>query len=71
MAFDIYGGNLQRGHCEVHPHVHEEYPCSVCLSESRRKRDEQREYQRHCEEQAAAYYAELAGDEEYESWSRA
>jgi len=34
MSFDIYGNNLRRGHCEVHPHVHEEYPCSVCLTES-------------------------------------
>lgn len=33
MAWDIYGNPLERGHCEVHPHVHEEYPCSVCMSE--------------------------------------
>lgn len=37
MAFDIYGNNLRRGYCEVHPNVHEEYPCSLCMSESRRK----------------------------------
>ena len=36
MAFDIYGNNLRRGYCEVHPNVHEEYPCSLCCSESRR-----------------------------------
>ncbi len=36
MAFDIYGENLRSGHCEVHPHVHESYPCSVCYDESRR-----------------------------------
>jgi hypothetical protein len=34
MAYNIYGENLRPGHCEVHPHVHEEYPCSVCISES-------------------------------------
>jgi hypothetical protein len=39
MSFDIYGNNLRRGHCEVHPHVHEEYPCSVCLAESASRRD--------------------------------
>ena len=39
MSWDIYGNPLQRGHCEVHPHVHEEYPCSVCISE-RRQHDE-------------------------------
>lgn len=33
MAWDIYGNPLERGHCEVHPHVHEEYPCCVCMSE--------------------------------------
>ena len=35
MSWDIFGNPLQRGHCEVHPHVHEEYPCSVCISEKR------------------------------------
>lgn len=34
MSYDIYGNPLQRGHCEVHPHVHEEYPCSVCIQEN-------------------------------------
>ena len=41
MSYDIYGNPLRRGHCEVHPHVHEEYPCSVCVAESRRHQDEQ------------------------------
>jgi len=40
MAFDIYGQHLQRGHCEVHPWVHSEYPCPVCLSESDKRRRE-------------------------------
>jgi hypothetical protein len=30
MAFDIYGNRLRQGYCEVHPHVHESYPCSEC-----------------------------------------
>lgn len=34
MSWDIYGEPLRRGYCEVHPHVHEEYPCSVCLQEN-------------------------------------
>lgn len=34
MSWDIYGNPLARGHCEVHPHVHEEYPCSVCIAEN-------------------------------------
>jgi|SRR5690554_1067870 len=34
MSYDIYGNPLRRGHCEVHPHVHEEYPCSICIQEN-------------------------------------
>ena len=30
MAYDIYGNHLRRGYCEVHPDIHEEYPCSEC-----------------------------------------
>jgi cell division protein FtsB len=37
MSFDIYGNNLKRGHCEIHPHVAEEYPCSQCVMESQRR----------------------------------
>lgn len=40
MSYDIWGNPLARGHCEVHPHVHEEYPCSVCLSEKRHREQE-------------------------------
>jgi hypothetical protein len=34
MAWDIYGNTLQHGYCEVHPSVHEGYPCSYCMEES-------------------------------------
>lgn len=33
MSFDIYGGRLRSGYCEVHPDVAESYPCSVCMME--------------------------------------
>lgn len=36
MPFDIYGNNLRNGYCEVHPYVHEEYPCSMCYMENER-----------------------------------
>lgn len=39
MPFDIYGGELRRGHCEVHPWVHEPYPCSVCYMEAQHEED--------------------------------
>lgn len=58
MSFDIYGENLRQGHCEVHPNVHEEYPCSVCLSESSQKNDHAQQYQKHCDSQAEAYYSQ-------------
>jgi hypothetical protein len=35
MSWDIYGNTLRKGYCEVHPHVQEEYPCSLCYAESR------------------------------------
>lgn len=41
MAYDIFGNDLRKGHCEVHPHVHEEYPCSVCYAENREKQQQQ------------------------------
>ena len=31
MAFDIYGGHLRPGYCEVHPDVPEPYPCYECV----------------------------------------
>ena len=34
MSWDIHGNPLSRGHCEVHPHIGEEYPCSLCLQDS-------------------------------------
>ena len=45
MSWDIYGNPLKRGNCEVHPHVHEEYPCSVCLSERRQRDEANRDHQ--------------------------
>lgn len=68
MSFDIYGNRLERGHCEVHPHVHEDYPCSLCMSESRRRQTERREYDEAMREQETAHYARMEGDIELDSW---
>jgi len=57
MAFDIYGEHLERGHCEVHPHVHEEYPCSICLNESSKRQEQDqkaRDYARQAEKEYIA-----------------
>lgn len=37
MAFDIYGETLEKGHCEVHPHINQEYPCFQCNEDKKRK----------------------------------
>lgn len=49
MAFDIHGNHLLPGHCEVHPYVHEEYPCSVCFAESKAQRQRQRQREQYVE----------------------
>jgi hypothetical protein len=44
MAWDIYGNNLRRGYCEVHPDVPQEYPCMYCMQDidrENRYQDEQ------------------------------
>ena len=53
MGYDIYGNNLRSGHCEVHPYVHEEYPCSVCLQESEQEaidKAQRKEYEKEMRE---------------------
>jgi len=39
MHWDIYGESLREGYCEVHPHVQEEYPCSLCYAEDRQREE--------------------------------
>lgn len=38
MSWDIFGNPLARGHCEVHPHIPEPYPCSLCMYEKAQAR---------------------------------
>ena len=58
MAFDIYGQRLERGHCEVHPWVHSEYPCPVCLQDASNKRRQRDEHDRAMTEQYNEYWRE-------------
>lgn len=60
MGWDIYGEPLRRGHCEVHPHVHEEYPCSVCISENQARVQDQYGCRGGCESE---HYLGLAQEE--------
>ena len=49
MAYDIYGNSLRRGYCEVHPNVHEEYPCTLCNQDAINYRDMEREREHYTE----------------------
>lgn len=31
MSYDVYGGILRKGYCEVHPDMNQTYPCDICL----------------------------------------
>ena len=63
MPYDIWGQPLARGHCEVHPHVCEEYPCSACYSEERDYRQEQAAYEKSLQD-----HYEHAMEEEYQAY---
>ena len=60
MSWDIYGNQLRRGHCEVHPNVHEEYPCSACMAESSVKEAERYAQSAYEEGQSNGYQQGLA-----------
>jgi len=69
MAFDIYGEDLKRGHCEVHPWIGEEYPCSLCYANDEKSKREKTEYNKAMSEM---YEEEMKRQEKeyYESIAR-
>lgn len=64
MAFDIYGNDLRDGFCEVHPHVGQEYPCSICCMEIEREEQRQRENREHTRLQNEQYHQSLNPENE-------
>lgn len=68
MSFDIYGENLRPGFCEVHPHVAESYPCSLCHADLSRRAEQEREYQKAMDAEYDAYCKRMIGDLEIASW---
>ena len=58
MSFDIYGQNLRRGYCEVHPDVPEEYPCFFCRQKYDNNKRQKEEYDRDMAMQEQEYYIE-------------
>lgn len=72
MSWDIYGNPLRRGYCEVHPDVHQEYPCSICMAQKQQQSQphneleqlqyefaQQGDYIRHLESERAALAAKV------------
>lgn len=68
MGWDIYGQYLAPGHCEVHPHIAESYPCSRCEEEYYQNQRDQDEV-----EKVEEYYRQLAEEHDrimvWEFWS--
>jgi len=56
MSYDIYGNNLKRGHCEVHPQVAEEYPCSLCYQQDESRNRDKQQYNDMGRQQEKEYY---------------
>ena len=59
MSYDIYGNNLKRGHCEVHPQVGEDYPCSLCYAEDNNRnmnKQQNSQEQKYYKQQEKEYY---------------
>ena len=56
MAYDIHGNHLTPGHCEVHPHVSEPYPCWICRAQDDAERDAYSYQQDQYRELENAYY---------------
>jgi hypothetical protein len=56
---DIYGENLLRGHCEVHPHIAHNYPCPSCRNEDDEKQAQLDAYKQYCIEQQEQYDQEM------------
>ena len=68
MSFDIYGNHLRQGHCEVHPEVHEEYPCFVCLQENKLKNHPEPQQPEPTAEDYLVAEAIAARDKEWIEW---
>ena len=62
MSWDIHGEPLAAGHCEVHPWVHEPYPCGLCIADGRRFEEQRQEEEEYWRAQLEEYYAGLQVD---------
>ena len=70
MSFDIYGYPLRQGYCEVHPEVHQSYPCSLCYAESKKADDDKRMEKEHYKQIEAEHHRDMEIEEQKHSFAR-
>jgi hypothetical protein len=70
MSYDIYGEVLSRGHCEVHPWVHEEYPCSLCFADNEKYRKQNQQEKKYYEQMEREYAESIERDYQDYLWRR-
>ena len=69
MSFDIYGYPLRQGYCEVHPEVHQSYPCSLCYAESKKADDDKRMEKEHYKQIEAEHHRDMEIEEQKHSFA--
>ena len=62
MPYDIYGQSLRSGHCEVHPDVHQEYPCYLCVTENQQRQEHMTQQRQYEEEYYEQYCKDMIAD---------
>jgi len=70
MSFDIYGNNLRSGYCEVHPDVHQSYPCSLCYAERKKVDDAKRMKKEHYRQMEINHQRDMEIEEQKHSFAR-
>ena len=58
-GYDIYGNNLRKGHCSVHPDVSHDYPCPQCRNEDDDRQSQEDAYRLYCEEKDLEHWQEV------------
>ena len=70
MSYDIYGNNLRSGYCEVHPQVHESYPCSLCYAEGDKRNYDKRQENEYYRQMEIDHQRDMEIEEQKHSFAR-
>ena len=70
MSFDVYGYPLRQGYCEVHPEVHQSYPCSLCYAESKKVDDDKQMEKEHYRQMEIDHQRDMEIEEQKHSFAR-